>query len=99
MGYGRSQAAVFSAVVAYVAVGFLTTKLMKTKPEILDAFNLFNVPTGGIGSWLTDEAHDDIFTRLGRINEEPLSAVQLNQLLVLGHEAPVDDGYFRYYWL
>ena len=30
---------------------------------------------------------------------EPLSAVQLNQLLVLGHVAPVADGFFRYYWL
>jgi hypothetical protein len=25
--------------------------------------------------------------------------VQLNQLLVLGHEAPVSDAFFRYYWL
>ena len=25
--------------------------------------------------------------------------MQLNQLLVMGHEAPVSDGFFRYYWL
>lgn len=60
---------------------------------------LFSVPTGGIGSWLTEQTHDDVFERIGRLNEEPLSAVQLNQLLVLGHEAPVGDGFFRYYWL
>lgn len=70
-----------------------------TKSEILKAFAVFSVPTGGIGSWLTDTTHDDVFVRLGRINEEPLTAVQLNQLLVLGHEAPVSDGYFRYYWV
>lgn len=72
---------------------------MKSKAEILEEFSLFSVPTGGIGSWLTEHTHDDVFERIGRLNEEPLSAVQLNQLLVLGHEAPVGDGFFRYYWL
>lgn len=72
---------------------------MKSKPEILDEFSIFSVPSGGIGSWLTDQTHPDVFERLGKIDEEPLSAVQLNQLLVMGHEAPVEDGFFRYYWL
>ena len=72
---------------------------MKSKAEILKEFSLFSVPTGGIGSWLTERTHADIFKRLGKLDEEPLSAVQLNQLLVLGHEAPVGDGFFRYYWL
>jgi len=72
---------------------------MKTKAEILEAFSLFKVPTGGIGSWLTEDTHDDVFARLAKVDDEPLSAVQLNQLLVLGHEAPVGDGFYRYYWL
>jgi hypothetical protein len=72
---------------------------MHSKDDILREFDLFSVPTGGIGSWLTEKTHDDVFSRLGRVDDEPLSAVQLNQLLVLGHEAPVGDGYFRYYWL
>jgi hypothetical protein len=72
---------------------------MKSKAEILDEFSLFSVPTGGIGGWLTEQTHDDVFERLGRVDQEPLSAVQLNQLLVLGHEAPVGDGFFSYYWL
>jgi hypothetical protein len=72
---------------------------MRTKTDILQDFSLFSVPTGGIGSWLTERTHDDIFARLGSIDENPLSAVQLNQLLVLGHEAPVSDALFRYYWL
>ncbi|MFZ0980523.1 MAG: hypothetical protein WAN23_14070 [Candidatus Acidiferrales bacterium] len=72
---------------------------MLTKAQILEKFALFVVPTGGIGSWLTESTHDDVFERLGKIDGEPLSAVQLNQLLVLGHGAPVGDAFFRYYWL
>jgi hypothetical protein len=72
---------------------------MKDKAAILNQFSLFSVPAGGIGSWLTATTHDDVFTRLGSLDEEPLSAVQLNQLLVLGHEAPVGDSFFRYYWI
>jgi hypothetical protein len=72
---------------------------MRSKSEILEDFSLFSLPTGGIGSWLTERTHDDVFARLGKVDDEPLSAVQLNQLLVLGHEAPVGDGFFRYYWL
>ena len=72
---------------------------MKSKTEILKEFSLFSVPTGGIGGWLTEDTHPDVFERLGKIDDEPLSAVQLNQLLVMGHEAPAGDGFFRYYWL
>ncbi|MGA2476464.1 MAG: hypothetical protein ABSF73_07565 [Terriglobia bacterium] len=72
---------------------------MQTKAQILEEFCLFSVPIAGIGSWLTDQTHNDVFVRVAKIDEEPLSAVQLNQLLVLGHEAPVGDGFFRYYWL
>lgn len=72
---------------------------MKSKAEILEEFSIFSVPTGGIGSWITDDTHADVFERLGRVEEEPLTAVQLNQLLVMGHEAPAGDGFFRYYWL
>ncbi|HEY4763506.1 MAG TPA: hypothetical protein VIH75_07500 [Candidatus Sulfotelmatobacter sp.] len=70
---------------------------MKAKTEILEEFNLFSMPTRGIGSWLTETTHADVFERLGRIDKEPLSAVQLNQRLVMGHEAPRVTGFFRYY--
>lgn len=72
---------------------------MKSKSQILDQFALFSVPTGRIGSWLTENTHPDVFERLGKMDDEPLPAVQLNQLFVLGHEAPVGDAFFRYYWL
>ena len=69
------------------------------KAEILRQFAIFSMPTGGIGGWLTANTDDVVFDRLGRIADESLPAVQLNQLLVLGQEAPVEDGFFRYYWL
>src|SRR5258708_39415264 len=72
---------------------------MVTKDEILSDFRLFSLGTGGIGSWITSDSCDDIFQRLAEIERQPLSAVQLTQLLVLGHEAPVSDAFFRYYWL
>ena len=70
---------------------------MKTKQEILEEMALFGIAGGGIGNWLSPGTDNDVFERLGRIDSDPLSAVQLNQLLVLAHEAPVDDGFFRYY--
>ena len=72
---------------------------MITKTQILEEFSIFSVPTGGIGGWLTEKTPDDVFERLGNLDDEPLTAVQLNQLLVLGQEAPASDGFFRYYWL
>ena len=69
------------------------------KAEILRQFAIFSMPTGGIGGWLTANTDDAVFDRLGRIADEPLPAVQLNQLLVLSQQAPVEDGFFRYYWL
>lgn len=72
---------------------------MYTKEQILDSMALYRVEGGGIGSWLTVETSDTVFQRLGAIDSDPLPAVQLNQLLVLAHEAPVSDGFFKYYWL
>jgi hypothetical protein len=69
------------------------------KNEILEELRLFSLRTGGIGSWLTQDTDDEVFARLGQIDESPLTKVQLNQLLAFGHEAPVSDDFFRYYWL
>lgn len=69
------------------------------KDEIVEQFALFSFGTAEITGWLTPDTDDEVFRRLGRIDNEPLSEVQLNQLLVFGREAPVSDGFFRYYWL
>src|ERR1700722_4979414 len=73
--------------------------MTKTKGEILKEFSVFSIKDDGIGQWLSSDTHNDVFLRLGEIDNNPLSQVQFNQLLVLGREAPVSDAFFRYYWL
>lgn len=70
-----------------------------SKQRILDELRLFSLQTGGIGSWLSEITDEEVFARLDRIDKEPLTKVQLNQLLAFGHGAPVSDDFFRYYWL
>jgi hypothetical protein len=72
---------------------------MLTKQQILSELELFSLRTGGLGSWITEETDQEVFDRIGRVNESPITKVQLNQLLAFGHEAPVSDDFFRYYWL
>ena len=69
------------------------------KEKILEQFRLFSLGGDGIGGWLTEKTDDKIFERIDKIQDHPLSRAQLNQLLVLGHQAPVSDGFFQYYWL
>lgn len=70
-----------------------------SKERILEEFRLFSLGTDGIGGWLGPSTDARVFERLCGIDTEPLSKVQLNQLLAFGHEAPVSDHFFRYYWL
>lgn len=72
---------------------------MISKQEILKKFELFSGGTGGIDSWLGQNTSDEVFNRLANINNEPLSKEQMNQLLIISHEAGVSDGFFKYYWL
>ena len=72
---------------------------MRTKAQILERMALYRMHGGGIASWLTEGTCEAVFERLATVDSEALPAVQLNQLLVLAHEAPVSDGFFRYYWL
>ena len=74
-------------------------KNMSNKEIILDKLRLFSLSDGGIGSWLSGKTANDVFERLSRIDKEPLTTTQLNQLLAFGHEAPLTDGFFTYYWL
>lgn len=72
---------------------------MPTKDQVLKELALFNLGSGGLGSWITEESDDVIFERLSEIETNPISKVQLNQLLAFGHEAPLSEGFFRYVWL
>jgi hypothetical protein len=69
------------------------------KQQILNEFKLFALGTDGIGGWLGPETDARVLERLASIATEPLAKVQLNQLLAFGHEAPVSDDFFHYYWL
>lgn len=67
--------------------------------QILDEFKLFALGADGIGGWLGPKTDARVLDRLASIAKEPLAKVQLNQLLAFGHEAPVSDDFFHYYWL
>ena len=69
--------------------------IMGNKEIILDKLKLFSLPDGGIRSWLLGETDNDIIERLSRIEKEPLTRTQLNQLLAFGHEAPLTDGFLH----
>ena len=66
---------------------------------LLDRFSPLFAGSGGIDSWLGENVPQAVVGRLGRLGTEPLSREQLNQLLVLSHEAEMSRGFFTYYWL
>jgi hypothetical protein len=70
-----------------------------SKEQILEEFRLFTLGTDGIGGWLGPGTDRRVFDRLDGVDKDPLAKVQLNQLLAFGHESPVSDDFFRYYWL
>ena len=70
-----------------------------SKETILEQFRLFSLGGRGIGGWLTENTDFKVFDRLETIQKNPLSKVQFNQLLAFGHQAPVSDDFFHYYWL
>jgi hypothetical protein len=65
-----------------------------SKERILTEFQPFSLGTDGIGGWITPQTDDLVFQRLAEIQVQPLTKVQLNQLLAFGHEAPVSDDFF-----
>ena len=52
----------------------------------------------GIGRWLSPPIHHLVRERLESLPKNPLSKVQLNQLLVISEAASISDGFFVYYW-
>jgi hypothetical protein len=69
-----------------------------TRQHLLDRFSLFCTGNGGIESLIHDNAPDLVLSRLMELDREPLSKVQLNQLLGLSKERGTSDGFFHYYW-
>ena len=72
---------------------------MIVKNGIIEFFQNLSFDAKGLEGWLGPNGHPDVFERLGNLDNDPLSKVQLNQLLLLSLECGVSDGFFRYYWL
>jgi len=70
------------------------------KNKLIDEFKLFTTGNFGIENFVSEKTDKKIIDRLLKLKEEkePLSNVQLNQLLVLSQESGVSDGFFDYYW-
>ena len=66
---------------------------------LLAQFQPLFAGTGGIDSWLHEDTPQTVLDRMASIAREPLTREQLNQLLVLSHEAGVSAGFYEYYWL
>ncbi len=69
-----------------------------TKEELIARFASFRTANGGIETLVVEDAPQLLFDRLAELKREPLSKVQLNQLLGLREEIGVSDGFFKYYW-
>lgn len=69
------------------------------RAALLERFAPLFSGTGGIDSWLGADTPHTVVDRLGSIETQPLTREQLNQLLVLSHEAGLSPGFFAYYWL
>ena len=69
------------------------------KDTILEEFRIFSLEGEGIGGWLTEDTDQQVFDSLDGIQDSPLTKEQFNQLLVFGHQAPISDDFFHYYWL
>ncbi len=70
-----------------------------SQEEILTRFSTLTTANGGIESLVSADTSQVILDRLVTLNSQPLSKVQLNQLLGLREERGVSDGFFQYYWL
>lgn len=53
----------------------------------------------GIEGFINKESNPLILNRLNELNQNPLTYVQLNQMLSIGLIPAVSDGFYNYYWL
>lgn len=72
---------------------------MVEKTEIIEYFKNLSFDAKGLEGWLGPNGHPDVFDRLSNLDNDPISKVQLNQLLLLSLECGISDDFFRYYWL
>jgi hypothetical protein len=66
-----------------------------TKIDIQAEFAIFRGNGPGIESWISANTPRLVIDRLNEIDDKPVSLAQLNQLLILSHEAGVSEGFFN----
>ncbi len=70
------------------------------KKEIVNFFyDLSNSRGKGIEYFLSSNGKKEVFERLSIIDVNPLSKVQLNQLLIISGLPGITYGFYKYYWL
>jgi hypothetical protein len=69
------------------------------KSELLKFMRTLNSSAKGIQGLVAKDSPESVIQRLLSIDTEPLSKVQLNQMLLLVSEYGISDGFFKYYWL
>jgi hypothetical protein len=69
------------------------------RESLLAQFHPLFSGSGGIDSWLRGGTPRTVVERLEQLGDTALTREQLNQLLVLSHEASMSKGFFEYYWL
>lgn len=68
------------------------------KTELQETYAVFNASGDGIESLLWGNEHEFVCERVLNIPSDPLSKVQLNQLLGYKREMAVSDEFFKFYW-
>jgi hypothetical protein len=73
---------------------------MSKKEEIIQYFReLFCKTHRGFEGFITENTHPIILERLERIEEGPLTYVQLNQLFAFANIPAISDDFYKYYWI
>ena len=69
------------------------------KQELVEQYKLFCFGTKpGLGRFVCQDMHDEVFQQLSKLGEIPITKVQLNQLFVISKCGSISDGFFQYYW-
>jgi hypothetical protein len=70
------------------------------KARIIDYFKEYSYSeSNGLEVFLSESGKNEVFQRLENIEIEPLSKVQLNQLLLISGLTGMTFSFFKYYWL
>jgi hypothetical protein len=71
---------------------------VSAKTKILAEFDLFRGNGGGIEDWFSENLPERVADVLANCEAKPISCEELNQILILSHEAGVSRGFFRHYF-